>query len=235
MKYMGSKNRVAAEILPIILQGRTKSQWYVEPFVGGGNMIDKVEGLRIGADFNEHVIQALRLIRDQVHTLPQNNTEFCEADYRLVKRLSKHCLKGYIGFTLSYSGKWFGGWCRDGERKRDYVREAYRNAVKQSPKLQGVKLFQCSYTDLPLPPESIIYCDPPYAETTGYKDKFNSTSFWTWCANMAKRGHKVFVSEYSAPAGWRCVWKKELVSSLTKDTGSKIGIEKLFIYEGTML
>lgn len=36
MKYMGSKNRIAKEILPIILRDRKPNQWYVEPFVGGG-------------------------------------------------------------------------------------------------------------------------------------------------------------------------------------------------------
>lgn len=36
MKYVGSKNRHAKEILPIILKDRKPDQWYVEPFVGGG-------------------------------------------------------------------------------------------------------------------------------------------------------------------------------------------------------
>jgi DNA adenine methylase len=49
MKYMGSKNRIAKYILPIMLAERKPDQWWVEPFVGGGNMIDKVDGNRIGA------------------------------------------------------------------------------------------------------------------------------------------------------------------------------------------
>jgi DNA adenine methylase len=35
MKYMGSKNRIAKEILPIMLKERGQRTW-VEPFVGGG-------------------------------------------------------------------------------------------------------------------------------------------------------------------------------------------------------
>ena len=35
MKYMGSKARIANEILPIILKDRKDGQFYVEPFVGG--------------------------------------------------------------------------------------------------------------------------------------------------------------------------------------------------------
>ena len=49
MQYMGSKNRIAKHILPIMLAERKPDQWWVEPFVGGANMIDKVEGNRIGA------------------------------------------------------------------------------------------------------------------------------------------------------------------------------------------
>ena len=57
MKYMGSKNKIAKHLLPIILKDRKEGQWYVEPFVGGANMIDKVDGLRIGADKNEFLIE----------------------------------------------------------------------------------------------------------------------------------------------------------------------------------
>ena len=56
MKYMGSKNRIAKHILPIILKDRKENQYYVEPFVGGANMIDKVGGLRIGSDVNKYLI-----------------------------------------------------------------------------------------------------------------------------------------------------------------------------------
>lgn len=52
MKYMGSKNRIAKYILPIILKDRKECQWYVEPFVGGCNTIDKVVGNRIGSDIH---------------------------------------------------------------------------------------------------------------------------------------------------------------------------------------
>ena len=65
--------------------------------------------------------------------------------------------------------------------------------------------------------------------TTGYKDKFNHNCFWSWCRGKAAEGHKVFVSEYDAPDDFECVWEKEVNNSLTKNTGGKKGIEKLFI------
>jgi DNA adenine methylase len=55
MKYMGSKNRIAKHILPIILKDRKEGQWYIEPFVGGFNLIDKVKGNRIAADCNPYI------------------------------------------------------------------------------------------------------------------------------------------------------------------------------------
>ena len=57
MKYMGSKNRYAKEIIPIILENRKSlDQAYVEPFVGGANIIDKIEGVRIAGDKNRYLI-----------------------------------------------------------------------------------------------------------------------------------------------------------------------------------
>lgn len=228
MKYMGSKNRIAKEILPIILKNRKEGQYYVEPFVGGANLIDKVQGKRIGSDINSYLIDALITIRDCVSDLPKDNKQFTEADYKLLRRNDDYRYKGYAGFAFSYSGKWLGGWRRDGLNKRDYVNESYKNALNQSPNLQGLKLVNKSYLSLEIPPNSIIYCDPPYENTTKYKDGFNHLEFWEWCRNKEKQGHVIYISEYNAPADFKCVWSKEVVSSLTKDTGSKKAIEKLF-------
>lgn len=121
-----------------------------------------------------------------------------------------------------------GGWCRDKVGKRDYVREAYQNALKQSPFLQGVDFTIKNYLELQIPNNSIIYCDPPYKGTTKYKDNFDHIVFWQWCRDMANKGHVVFISEYNAPNDFKSVWEKEIVSSLTQDTGSKKAVEKLF-------
>ena len=49
MKYVGSKRRYIKEILPLILSNREKGQYYVEPFVGGFNVMEHVNGNRIAA------------------------------------------------------------------------------------------------------------------------------------------------------------------------------------------
>lgn len=225
---MGGKNRIAKHILPIMLADRKEGQWWVEPFVGGGNMMDKVEGNRIGGDIDKHCIQALKDIRDNLHLLPKNNKEFTEEMYKQLRQSDDYRYKSYVGYTASYGGKWLGGWCRDSEGKRDYVAEAFRNATTQSPKLQGVELYNLDYNRLPIPDNSIIYNDIPYANTTKYKNEFDHEKFWDWCRQQASFGHIIFVSEYDAPVDFECVWKGEIVSSLTQNTGAKTGIEKLF-------
>lgn len=228
MKYMGSKNRIAKEILPLMLESRSLNQVWVEPFVGGANMIDKVEGARIGADVNRHLIEALVAIQNYSSELPQTNSQFTEEDYQAMKKTANHWLYGYVAFALSYGGKFWGGWRRDKTGKRDYVAEAYRSAIKQAPKLKSVSFVCCSYDNWKPPANSLIYCDPPYAGTTKYKDNFDHEKFWQWCRDRSNEGHTVFVSEYEAPEDFKCIWEKEQVSSLTKDTGSKRAVERLF-------
>ena len=232
MNYMGSKRRIAKHILPIILSNRKPGQTWVEPFVGGGNMIDKVDGPRIGADANKCTIQALMSIRDHLDELPRNNTEFTEEDYNKLKTSDDYKHKGYAGFAFSFGAKWMGGLRRDTVKKRDYVSEAYDNSKEQSPKLQCVNLICSPYDKLDIPPNSLIYCDPPYADTTTYKTgQFDHEAFWQWCRDKTNEGHTVFISEYQAPSDFKSIWHTSIVSSLTADTGAKRGTEHLFVHE----
>ena len=44
MRYMGSKNRLSKELVPIINSYiTTGTKGYIEPFVGGANIIDKIK------------------------------------------------------------------------------------------------------------------------------------------------------------------------------------------------
>lgn len=227
---MGSKARHAKEILPIILKDRVEGQWYVEPFVGGANVIDKVDGNRIGSDQHFYLIKLLDAMSKYEHWIPPRNVS--EEDYKSGRGLDDPVLKAYIGFCLSYGGKWFGGYRRDNSGKRNYSLEAYKNYMTQAPKLCGVKFKNCDYLDLEIPPNSIIYCDPPYQGTTGYATGiFDHEKFWQWCRSKVSEGHKVFVSEYKAPDDWVCVWSKEVNNTLVRNTGAKKGIERLFTHD----
>ena len=234
MKYMGSKARIAKHILPIMLKEAEKQgiTTWVEPFVGGANMIDKVPSSfeRIGCDYNKYLIDMFKEL--QQGWIPDY---FTKEDYTYIrenKDISPHTT-GWIGFNCSYSGKWFGGYAGKVETKqglRDYQDEAKRNTLKQMKNLIDVDFLNCSYEDLN-PVNCIIYCDPPYANTTEYKDKwFDHDKFYEWCREQAKR-NIVFVSEYNAPDDFECVWQQEVKSSLSANGvagGSKVSVEKLF-------
>lgn len=227
---MGSKARISKEILPIILKNRSFDQWYVEPFVGGANLIDKVDGNRKGSDVNEFLISTLKAL--QLGWEPP--LHLSELEYLQIKNNPTNYpseLVGFVGFACSYAAKWFGGYCRgfasNGE-PRNYIVEAYKNVVKQKSKLGGIVFENEPYHKVMIPDNSIIYCDPPYANTTSYRDAFEHSDFWQWCRDKTCEGHSVFVSEYSAPSDFICIWSRQIASSLTADTGSKSSVEKLF-------
>ena len=231
MKYMGSKARHAKEIIPFLMEHHTGEMWYVEPFVGGANMIDKVPAKkRIGFDTHEYLIEMWKAVSEG--WLPPK--DITEEKYQHIKNnpnLYDPALVGYVGFALSYGGKWWGGWCRDGVGKRNYVTEAYKNALKQFPHLRGVIFKNKSVFNITFPNKCTIYCDPPYVGTTKYKDSFDHNKFYNWCREMKKEGHNLYISEYWMPDDFKCVWEKSTTSSLTKDTGAKKATEKLFILE----
>ena len=236
---MGSKNRFAKYLLPTILKDRQENQYYIEPFVGGANMIDKVEGKRIGSDYNEDLINLLNGLSNG--WTPKES--YTKEDYIKAKNGLNPCKieTGYISINCSFSGKYWGRFAGKSNTKqgvRDYTKEAYKNVCKQAPLLKDVEFINCSYQDLEIPQNSMIYCDPPYANTysdiEGYgKLNFNHIDFWEWCRVKTKQGHKVFVSEYKAPEDFKCIWEKETKSSLSangKSGGNKLSTEKLFVY-----
>jgi len=236
LKYMGSKAKHAKEILPIILKDRKPGQWYVEPFVGGANVIDKVDGNRIGADINPYVVAML-------DALSKGWLPPCEIDkitydkhrkmYYSSNMVNAH-LTGYIGINGSYNGRFYdGGYAgltkTKGGGLRNYPLEAYNNVIQQSNFLIGIKFICCSYLNIDIPKKSVIYCDPPYAGSKEYRaGTVIHDEFWQWCRDKKSEGHTIFVSEYKAPEDFVCVWEKQVSSSLTKDTGSKKAIERLF-------
>ena len=227
MKYVGSKNRIAKYLLPLILGGRKPGELYVEPFVGGCNIIDKVPGDRWGNDMNPYLIAMLRSIQKGWEP-PQSVSEEEYADIKANKDVHPPELVGYVGFQLSYGAKWFGGYRRDKVGKRDYPGEAYRNVVKQSPLLSGIRFTCGSYTDMEIPAGATVYCDPPYANATSYSHGLNHHAFWAWAHDLSYRGCNVFVSEYAAPDEWEAIWERRVNSSLDLDRGSKQAVESLF-------
>lgn len=226
---MGGKSRIAKHIIPIMQAHRKEDMTWVEPFVGGANVIDKVGGKRIGADNNKYLIALFKelqkgykppidISKEEAIKVKENKDKY--PDYYV----------GWIGFgVFSFGGKFFGGYTGK-HNGRNYILEAYKNILSQSKYIKTVNFLYSDYKKLNIPNNSLIYCDPPYRNSTGYKTgKFNHDEFWEWCRNKYREGHKIFISEYVAPSDFKCVWSKEIKCSLGKNAHQRI--EKLFTYE----
>ncbi len=213
MKYLGSKRKIAGEILPIMLAVASEKNLvnWVEPFVGGANSIKYVPPTmrRIGRDLNPHVIAALTAIRDFPHLLPN---QVKEEEYRAMLKTPPDPITSWIRFQCAFGSLFETTFARDPKKGANYAKLGKNMAMVDHPRLQGVELTHGSYEDIEIPPNSLIYCDPPYANVTGYSGagKFDSEKFYQWCRDIAARGNVVFVSEYSAPDDFVEVWKKEV-------------------------
>lgn len=233
MKYMGSKNRIAKEILPIILKSRKENQYYVEPFCGGLGTMDKVKGNRIASDKNKYLIamwkglqngktrpsEISKELYDKARTEYNNGTNIEFTDFMI----------GWIGWMASFNGRFFDGGYSGTTEKRNYVDEQIRNTEKQIDLLSGIDFQFGSYDEIKIPDNSIIYCDIPYENTKQYatSKNFDYSKFWDWCREMKSKGHTIFVSEYKAPDDFKCVWSKSVTNSMHTNNTTK-PVEKLF-------
>lgn len=239
MKYLGSKRRIAKDILPIILEGMKEGDYFVDAFCGGCNLLDKVPNKfkRIANDNNEYLIAMWKCLQQG-----DRFTEIISRDlYVKAREASK---KGdlsnftkaeisWIGFMGSYNGRWFdGGYSGHDVKGRDYISEQIRNTLSQIPLLSDVD-FRCgSYEEIKLPPVSktTIYCDIPYKGVKQYttSKNFDYERFYDWCREEHTEGYRIFVSEYEMPDDFKCVWQKQVTNSMNQ-TITKKPIEKLFM------
>lgn len=93
--------------------------------------------------------------------------------------------------------------------------------------LGSLEVFQKDYTDITIPSGATVYCDPPYAGTSGYLHDFDHERFLDW---LRHRDFPVFVSEYSMPGDFVCIASinKTCTYSPTKRTKR---VERLFVHE----
>ena len=148
----------------------------------GGNTIDKIHDVRrIAADNNPFLIAMMKKL--QTGWLPPKNISKEQAKYvRENKDKFPNWFVGWVGFGIcGFGGKFFGGYVNSSTSRsgRDYISDFYNNITKQIKNLMDVELHCCDYKNLVIPDNSVVYCDPPYQNTTGYTTgSFNHEKFW---------------------------------------------------------
>jgi DNA adenine methylase len=243
LKYTGSKARISKEISDIINNIIKKNNIinYIEPFVGGANLIENILCQnKYGYDNNEYLISLWNALLNGYEP-----PSFIDKEtYQKIKENRNDYPKelvGVAGICASYNGVWFGSYGGYSPTKtgkdRNYYAEAVRNVKNQLPKLKNIKFSTRNYYDLKIEKMNncFVYCDPPYAQNkTLYDDKgFNHAQFWEWVRKLSLNNY-VLTSEYQAPNDFKIIWEKQLAKMFPaqkKDTPT----EKLFVYKNGKL
>lgn len=247
MKYMGSKSRIAKYIVPIIQKyiDDNNIENYLELFVGGANVIDKIKCKnRYGNDINKYLIALLKRVQDNGN-LYDNVDKILYNDCRNFyqnkpsDREYENWEVGNIGFLSSYNGRFFdGGYAKTGiektkygSRVRNYYEESKNNILNQN--LSNIKFLNYDYKALKKNIKNyVIYLDPPYFGKKEYKNskEFDYDYFWNFCRELSKNNF-VFISEENAPEDFKIIWEQKVNRSI-KANDKTDSIEKLFIYKG---
>lgn len=234
MIYMGSKRRLSKELVPIIQSYITENTvGYIEPFVGGANIIDKIKcDNRYGFDSHKQLIELFIKLQNDIDGIPN---EIPYEEYMKVKNNKENYedwYLGLVGFLGSFGAKYFGGYAR--HNKNDFTEQIQRGSIKNLKKqyddLKDVK-FECKdFREIKNIKGYVIYCDPPYKGATKYSTKeFPYDEFYNWCREMSK-DNVVLISEYNMPEDFKCIWQKDnKINFDSNRTNANSKIEKLFI------
>lgn len=243
---MGSKSRIAHQIVPIIQKyiDDNKVKNYIEPFVGGANIADKIQcEHKYCSDIREPLIELLKYVQ-RGGDLPLS---ISKEEYSLVRSNPEEYEKWYVGcvgFLASYNGRYFdGGYAhlvhektKTRTRVRNYYKEARNNLLHQasSELFQDIIFRCCDYKELYKKCQfknCVIYCDPPYQGAKQYSNSknFDYEDFWNEMRKWSKE-NIVLISELRAPDDFTCVWKKQTSRSI-KVNDKNMVTEKLFMYK----
>lgn len=218
MQYFGGKAKIAKELSVVLnnyLLGNDKP--FIDAFCGSCNIISKIDSnrIRIANDKHKELIAMWQWVKEKgVDRLP---TDVSKELYYYIKTstTSPDWLKGFVGFGCSSAGKWWGGYATSDNKERNHAMNAYNSTKKKMVGLKDVNFVCGDYFDIVIPSvPSIIYCDIPYKNTTGYiGGTFNHEQFYQWTYSMKALGHIVLVSEYemNVPLDMvnNIVWRKE--------------------------
>ena len=232
MRYQGGKSRIATSIAVAIERERESNQTLVSLFCGSCAVEAKLAphfNKVVCNDKHEYLIEMLKGVQNG-YELPEHISEEEYKHIRLHKDDDK-ILTGFVGFGCSFGGKFFGGYARNKEQT-NYALQSKKSLLKDMVQLPNAEFTCLDYRDVEIPNGSIVYADPPYANTTTYQgQKFDSEAFWEYMRQISKHS-QVFISEQTAPDDFECVWEKPFTRTLdrNKDNQFKV-VEKLFTYK----
>lgn len=234
MQYLGGKSRLAKKFGPILDEALSDERFcgrFIEPFTGGFNLVPALKNIREAwcCDIHPGLITLYRAIQDGSFVPPDT---LSKAEWEELRRAGdwSNPLTAFAAFGCSFGGKEWGGYATN-KAGRNYAAGAKRLLKKKFSGVFDQVTFRVNdYRTWPMYcPPAVIYCDPPYQRTTGYRTgDFDHKHFFSWCERRSSEGHAIFVSEFSAPDHWEVVWQLERKITVRADSRYTTKIDKLY-------
>lgn len=238
MRYLGGKHRQSKTIRTIVSELRGNRSRYLEPFMGGGSVFSAVAPdfeHATGADASESLAalwQAVLIDGWQPPAVMTRETWEAERD-----STAQTALRAWAGYAASYNGKWFAGYGPTATG-RDYLAESARGIARKAARVAGhpdLNIVHADFATHNVNADTVVYCDPPYADTESYGAvaEFDHGWFWETAQRWSEMGALVLVHEYTAPKWWVPVHSKDRVETMHHG-GPSSGARKevLFRYDG---
>lgn len=236
MAYIGGKAKGAGHIIDVLNKPKFNNMPYIEPFVGMAHILRRVVNKKSykAYDANALVVSLLKGVQNKKLKYPSiSRREWIKLKY---KRGDNSFKRAVAAYTYSFNGIPFSGYVVRSkcERKEHYPgeRKRYYNRLRKNEVFMKTKFYKKDYTKLKPGKGNLIYCDPPYAGTTGYIPDFETKEFWKVVRKWSKH-NAVFVSEYNAPKDFVLVAQREKRHSLAGKGAGKRVLEKLFQWKHT--
>ena len=240
MRYLGGKKRLGKEISEILalLAPPDTVNGYCEPFCGAlgvmCHMVDKGYKTCKAYDACKDLIMLWKEVKTGTFKFPRSISERTWLKYKNDPNPS--AMRAFIGFGCSFGGKWFSTYAQKyvkSEKYRSVISENTNAIEKMIPKIKKINTISVKDYKLHNFKGYLIYCDPPYTKTTGYRavNNFDTKEFWDIVRKLSKN-NIVVVSEFSAPKDFKCIWEKKRKVRNTRGKEQMTTLtEKLFVYK----
>lgn len=141
------------------------------------NVLDKIQCNNLYAnDIDNELIAFYEYIKQGGAPLE----DLTKTEYYEIKASDDVIKKGNIKYMGSFGGKPWGGYGWRTDSNKSKYRAALPAFKKQIPIICQTSFTSQDYRDLIFKPQSFIYCDAPYANTTSYGQKFNYKDYYEW-------------------------------------------------------
>jgi len=223
----------------------TFDRWhYVEPFCGYCHVLRRVvnKATLAASDCHPLLLRLLGAVQAGA-PLPSHITK--ERYYSLKRSGCDSVERAAACFGYSYNGKAWGGYTASYTRPGGSIddtwatRRRYYQRLRASPGFATATLTQANYRTAiaqsaatATPQTTLVYLDPPYANTAGYggTPRFDAAALWDTAREWSRRGAVVLVSEYAAPPNFVSVASQSKPSSMAGGHRQAPRTERLYAH-----